>query len=113
MRRIPLWLVGLLPAVALSGVVSCAASPPTICAGQCAPPYELVVRFAAGTSHATAQEVLTSCARSNPVVIRVGRLHNFEGQSAAFIYTKVFGNLASRLLKCLRSSGVATAGWPT
>src|SRR5262249_22327340 len=101
-----------LPAVALSGVVSCAASPPTVCAGQCAPPYEPEVRFAAGTSRATEQEVLASCARSNPVVIRFGRLHNLDGQSGEFIYANVIGTRASKLLKCLRSSGVATAGWP-
>ena len=102
---------------ALMSVTSCGSSTSaSACAGQCAPPYELQVDFDAGTTHAIAQKVLTSCAGHNPVVIRVGTLRDLGGDvgSTAIIYTHVFGDTAQTtgLLKCLRSSGVATASWP-
>ena len=85
------------------------------CAGQCAPPYHLVVIFKSGTSLVTARKVLTSCAAHNPVVIRVGALrHLGDGVNEATVYTRAFGSTArtSGLLRCLRSSGVARPGWP-
>ena len=118
MQRGLLWLTGMcvLAGPALMSVTSCGSSTiATSCAGQCAPPYELQVNFRAGTTHATAQKVLTSCAGHNPVVIRVGTLHELGGDvgSTATIYTNVFGDTgqASGLLKCLRS-GAAEAAWP-
>jgi hypothetical protein len=45
------------------------------CAGQCAPPYELEVDFQQGTTATAAQEILRSCTDHNPVVIRIGALH--------------------------------------
>ena len=71
--------------------------------------------FAPGTTHPAAQRVLASCAGHDPVVIRVGTLRDLgDAGSMATVYTHVFGNTAptSGLLKCLRSSGVATAAWP-
>ncbi len=118
MRRGPFWLTGVcvLTAAALMSVTSCGSGTVAIpCAGQCAPPYELQVVFRAGTTHAAAQKVLTSCAGHNPVVISIGTLRDLgDAGSTATIYTHVFGNTAptSGLLKCLRSSGVATAAWP-
>ncbi len=122
MRRRLFWLTGVcvLTAPVLMSVTSCGSSTSTstsatACAGQCAPPYELQVLFRTGTTHATAQKVLTSCAGHNPVVISVGTLRELgDAGSAAIIYTHVFGDTAqtSGLLKCLRSSGVATAAWP-
>jgi hypothetical protein len=123
MRRGLIWLTGVcvLAVPALMSVTSCGSSTSTstsanACAGQCAPPYELQVDFDAGTTHAIAQKVLTSCAGHNPVVIRVGTLRDLGGDvgSTAIIYTHVFGYTAQTtgLLKCLRSSGVATASWP-
>ena len=112
------WLTGVsvLAAPVLMSVTSCGSgTSATACAGQCAPPYELQVDFRTGTTHAAAQEVLTSCAGHDPVVIRVGTLRDLgDAGSMATIYTHVFGNTAqtSGLLKCLRSSGVAMAGWP-
>jgi hypothetical protein len=102
-------------ALALTGVTGCTAAATTTCAGQCAPPYELQVDFHPGTALAAAQHVLRSCADHNPVVIRIGRLEvQATGRRRALIYTHVFGNTArtAGLLKCLRSSGVAEAGWP-
>lgn len=117
-RRGLFWLTGVcvLAAPALMSVTSCGSSSiATACAGQCAPPYELQVDFRPGTTHAAAQKVLTSCGGHNRVVIRVGTLRDRgDAGSTATIYTHVFGNTAhtSGLLKCLRSSGVATAAWP-
>lgn len=118
MRRGLFWLTGgcVLAAPVLMSVASCGSSTSaTACAGQCAPPYELQVDLRAGITHATAQKVLTSCAGHDPVVIRIGTLRDLgDAGSTATIYTHVFGNTAqtSGLLKCLRSSGVATAAWP-
>ncbi len=120
MRRGLFWLTGAcaLAAPVLMSVTSCGSSTSTsatACAGQCAPPYELQVDFRAGTTHATAQRVLTSCAGHDPVVIRIGTLRDLgDAGSMATIYTHVFGSTArtSGLLKCLRSSGVAMASWP-
>ena len=77
----------------LAGVASCTRVP-VICAGQCAPPYELEVDFHPGTSPAAAEKILNSCAGRNPVVIRIGTLHDLSappGWSRALIYTHVFG----------------------
>lgn len=118
MRRGLFWLTGVcvLAAPALMSVTSYGSSTSaTACAGQCAPPYELQVVFRAGTMHSTAQNVLTSCAGHDPVVISVGTLRDLgDAGSTATIYTHAFGNTAqtSGLLKCLRSSGVAMAAWP-
>lgn len=103
-------------ALALAGMTSCTHAP-VICAGQCAPPYELEVDFHPGTSPAAAEKILRSCAARNPVVIRIGTLHNLSaprGWSRAVIYTHVFGKTArtAALLRCLRSSGRAIAAWP-
>ncbi len=92
----------------------CATATQVGCAGQCGPPYELQVFFKAGTSRQAADSVLTRCG-GNRVVIRVGKLLPLgQGQSTAMVYTRVLGYSArtSALLKCLRSSGVASAGWP-
>jgi hypothetical protein len=103
------------PVVLAFGVTSCAAGAPIPCAGQCAPPYELLVQFRAGTPDATAQKILGSCADHDPVVIRVGALRNIpEDQSEAYIYTHVLATArTARLTECLRSSsGVVTVAWP-
>lgn len=100
-------------ALSLIGLTSCASATVT-CAGQCSPPYGLQVDFHPGTALAVAEQVLTSCADHNPVVIRMGKLTDQSGGwHRAAIYTHVFGNTArtAGLLKCLRSSG-AEAGWP-
>jgi len=116
MRHWRLTGVCILAAPVLMSVTSCGSSTSaTTCAGQCAPPYQLQVEFRDGTTHATAQKVLTSCAGHDPVVIRVGTLRDLgDARSTVTIYTHVFGNTAqtSGLLKCLRSSGVAMAAWP-
>ena len=101
--------------LAVVSLTSCTASAPVACAGQCAPPYELQVLFRAGTPDATAQKILGSCADHDPVVIRIGALHDTpEDQSEAYIYTHVFATArTARLIKCLQSSsGVVTVGWP-
>jgi hypothetical protein len=100
------------PVVLALGVTSCTTSGPVACAGQCAPPYELLIQFRAGTPGATAQKILRSCAGRDPVVIRIGALQ--EDQSQAFIYTRVFATAeTARLTECLRSSfGVIAVGWP-
>ena len=88
------------------------------CAGQCGPPYELMVLFQPGTTHAAAQQLLTSCTDHNPVVIRVGPLGvDPAGLSRAFIYTQVFGprnpSRTAGLLTCLRHSSLTyEVGWP-
>jgi hypothetical protein len=94
-------------------------STPVWCAGQCGPPYELMVLFQPGTTHAAAQQLLTSCTNHNPVVIRVGPLGvDPAGLSRAFIYTQVFGprnpsRTAAGLLTCLRHSSLTyEVGWP-
>jgi hypothetical protein len=105
---------GALALLALAGINGCG-SAPIACAGQCAPPYELQVDFHPGTTHTTAQKLLGSCADHDPVVIRVGTLRDLGGGiSQAMIYTHVFGDTprTTRLLKCLRTPGIATAGWP-
>lgn len=105
---------GALALSALVGINGCG-SAPIACAGQCAPPYELQVDFHPGTTHNTAQKLLASCADHDPVVIRAGKLRDLGGGiSQAMIYTHVLGDTSrtTRLLKCLRSSGIATAGWP-
>ena len=118
MQRGLVWLTGMcvLAVPALMSVTSCGSSTgATACAGQCVPPYELQVNFHAGTTHATAHKVLTSCADNNPVVIKVGTLRDLgDVGSTAIIYTHVFGNTeqTSGLLQRLRSSGAATAAWP-
>jgi hypothetical protein len=102
-------------ALAVAGLASCTAGAPVACAGQCAPPYELQVHFRAGIPGATAQKILGSCVNHDPVVIRIGTLHDIpEGRSEAYIYTHVFATARTvRLVKCLQSSsGVATVGWP-
>jgi hypothetical protein len=105
-------------ALALPAIVSISGcgSAPASCGGQCAPPYELQVDFQPGTAHAAAQELLTSCAAHNPVVIRIGTLHDaVAGDIRAMIYTRVFGDTprTAGLLRCMRLSGlVVTAGWP-
>jgi len=102
-------------ALAVVSLTSCTASAPVACAGQCAPPYELQVLFRAGTPHGTAQKILGSCADHDPVVIRIGELHDTpEDQGAAYIYTHVFATArTARLIKCLQSSSsVVTVGWP-
>jgi hypothetical protein len=102
-------------ALALMGVASCTTGPTVTCAGQCAKPYELQVDFHPGTAPATAEHILSSCAVHNPVVIRIGRLEDrASGWRRALIFTTVFGNTprTAGLLKCLRSAGVAEAGWP-
>lgn len=102
-------------ASALIGLTSCATGATVTCAGQCAPPYDLQVAFHPGTAVATADHILSLCADHNPVVIRIGKVeHQASGWSRALIYTHVFGDTAKTagLLKCLRASGVANAGWP-
>lgn len=85
------------------------------CAGQCAPPCELQVNFSAGTAHTTAQKVLTTCVDHNPVGIRITRLRVLGGGlSQSLIYTHAVRSArALELTKCLNSSGVAVAGWPS
>ena len=103
-------------ALALAGVTSCTRVP-VICAGQCAPPYELEVDYHPGTSPTAAQKILKSCAGHNPAVIRIGTLHDLSaprGWSRALIDAHVFGRTArtAALLQCLNSSGRAMAAWP-
>jgi hypothetical protein len=101
-------------ALTLTGLISCGREP-VACAGQCAPPYELEVDFHPGTSPAEAEKILETCTDHNPVVIRIGALHDLaNGYSKALIYTHVFGKTARTrgLLRCLASEGVALAGWP-
>lgn len=111
-------------ALVLPAVVSisgCSSSAPVPCAGQCRPPYELMVDFRPGTTQAAAQQLLTSCTDNNPVVIRVGPLRDIGGGvSRAFIYTQVFGvgggdpsGRTTGLLACLRHSSLKVmAAWP-
>ena len=101
-------------AIALTSATSCT-SVPKICAGQCAPPYELQIDFHSGTSAAIAEEILRMCADHNPVVIRVGALKDLPtGWTRALMYTRAFGSTArtAGLLKCLRASDRAYASWP-
>jgi hypothetical protein len=82
---------------------------------MCARPYELQVFFRARTPGATAQKILGSCVDHDPVVIRIGALHEIpEHESKAYIYTRDFAAArTARLVECLQSSsGVATVGWP-
>ena len=107
----------LLAVAACGSGASGAGASSAICAGQCAPPYQLRVTFTAGTSQATAEKVMSSCAEDNPAVIRAGTPHYLpNGMSRAIIYTRVFAGAkrTSQLQECLRSSGVvATAAWPS
>jgi hypothetical protein len=103
---------------ALGGVSSCSfAHRQVVCAGQCAPPYELEVNFQQGTAAAVADKILMSCADHNPVVIRIGVLQReADGLSRAMVYTHVLGNTdrTGGLVKCLRTSGVTQGvGWPS
>jgi len=108
------------PGAAVQSAAAKPASGSTLvpCAGQCGPPYELMVLFQPGTSHAAAQQLLTSCTDQNPVVIRVGPLGvDPSGLSRAFIYTQVFGpsnpSRTAGLLTCLRHSSLTyEVGWP-
>jgi hypothetical protein len=101
-----------LPALAC---VSGCGSAPVICAGQCAPPYELQVDFQPGTTHAAAENLLASCADHNSVVVRIGTLRAAGGAIQAAVYTQVIGDTprTAGLLRCMRASGlVVSAGWP-
>jgi hypothetical protein len=69
--------VRVVTALGLAGVASCTRVP-LICAGQCTPPYELEVDFHPGTSPGAAEKVLNSRAGRNPVVIRIGTLHDLS-----------------------------------
>ena len=104
-----------LAVVAIAGVSGCSRAP-VACAGQCAPPYELMVDFRAGISPAEATMVLKTCAGNNPVVVRIGALQHLPaGFSRVLIYTHVFGSTSQTegLLSCLRTSGATQeVGWP-
>jgi hypothetical protein len=111
-RALGCWILAV---AAVAGVSSCARAP-VACAGQCAPPYELMVDFRADIPPAEATMVLKSCADNNPVVVRIGVLqHLSAGFSRALIYTHVFGQTKQTdgLLSCLRASGATQeVGWP-
>jgi hypothetical protein len=113
MRQGPIWLASLGVLGAVLYLANGGSS--NACAGQCAPPYVLQVDFHPGTTPAAAQRLLTRCAARNPAVIRVGSLRELGGGlSRAMIYTRVLGPAArtSELLRCLRSTGTASAAWP-
>ncbi len=99
-------------ALALAVLPGCA-SPPVVCAGQCAPPYELQVSFKAGTPPATVRSVLARCAAHDPVVIRVGQVQARPGELiVVMVYTRSMRTVrTSALVGCLQSAG-AGAGWP-
>ena len=92
------------------GISGCA------CAGQCEAPYEMDVAFQPGTTHASAQQLLTSCTDHDPVVIRVGPVTvEPGGTSHALIYTQDLGYTprTAGLLTCLsRSSLRVFVTWP-
>jgi len=86
-----------------------------VCAGQCRPPYELDVFFAAGTSTPTAEAVLQMC-RDEPGVLRVGALKPQNGSVLwGVVWTQKLGNAKNEpLLACLgTSSSVRSTGWPS
>jgi hypothetical protein len=103
-------------AMAAIGMSSCGAHRNLACAGQCAPPYELEVNFAQGTTHAAAEQILTSCAGHDPVVIRVGALRQeADGLSRAMVFTHDLGNTdrTAGLVNWVRTSGLTRGvGWP-
>jgi hypothetical protein len=112
MRQGPIWVAGLCVLGALLYLSGGGSG--TACGGQCAPPYVLQVDFYSGTTPAAARILLTRCAARNPVVVRIGGLRELGGSSRAMIYTRVLGPTArtSGLVRCLQSSGIASAGWP-
>jgi hypothetical protein len=114
MRQGPVWLASL--CVLGAALYLANGGSRSACGGQCAPPYVLQVDFHPGTTPAAAQRLLTRCAARNPAVIRIGSLRELGGGlSRAMIYTRVLGPTArtSGLFKCLQSTGVASAGWPS
>lgn len=101
------------------GLAACGSSTNGICAGQCGPPYQLLVIFRPDTSRQVATTDMNRCAWK-PFVVRVGRAYRFHGPKAAesplraTVYTKsTVSHQNDRLLACLRrSSSVISAGYP-
>ena len=113
MRQGPIWLASL--CVLGAALYLANGGSTNACAGQCAPPYVLQVDFHPGTTPAAARRLLTRCAARNPAVIRIGSLRESgAGSSRAMVYTRVLGPTArtSGLLRCLQSTGTASAAWP-
>ncbi len=98
------------------GVAACGHHPQNqICAGQCGPPYKMMVTFTRGTSLAEADSDLRSC-QNNPVVIRIREPKKQGGVFGATLFTTQLGAItppATRLVHCLeRERSVLGAGWP-
>ena len=102
--------LGVAVAAVTMGGTSCAGTPRVACAGQCGPPYVLMVHFAPGTNPADADKAITACTSSSPVVIGIGALRGLRSPAGpeGLIYTKVMGvtGRVGALLTCLRSSSL-------
>jgi hypothetical protein len=96
-------------------VGACSGHGPTrVCAGQCGPPYELLVEFHAGATSAQVVGVARDCA-TQPGVIRFGKPQHDAGGWHLTVYTTEISRSATTqpLLDCLhRHPAVGHAAWP-
>jgi hypothetical protein len=99
----------------LLGAVACnSSSEPVACAGQCAPPYQLMVSFRGAVSEAAATAVIDHCAKTSPVFLRQEMVARSDGVQIT-VFTRERGSTASSraLYDCISASPrVAAAGWP-
>ena len=103
----------MLVAAGLVFAIRASISPVRPCAGQCGPPFQLVVTFRTGSSAEAAETAMSNCA-SKPFVVRIGSAHRRRDSLTATVYTEAMhGHQSDHLLACLhRSPSVFSAGYP-